>query len=574
MAIAQSLPTSNSPLAWLWNWLKNELAPYPGRGLLVARMVIAATVLMIISLTFRLPYGPYAALYAFNLSRESMEGTKRAVQSIVIGFFFAGAYILTGAMIVIGDPMLRFLWTVATLFLIFYGISATGSFAAWTRFGYMVVITIPVWDRDIGAQAKVNSVLWAIGMLTMASLIALLLEIGYASLRHGDDVMDPIVERLDCVEQLLRFYADGRPVDATTQSRVMRLALLGTSRLRHLISTRSRNGASYNTGASYNNGAQYIQQMGALAALTGRLMDLAANLPSFASHVADIDHDRIDKVANRIAQIRHDLENGRVPSAADLGEIDARPGLPLLGEIEKTVALIPGVFSGSQSLRIFDPSAPGDRDQQPAATRSTWFSSEHLKFGLKGCLAASLCYIIYSALAWPEISTSVTTCLLTALTTIGASRQKQVLRFAGALTGGYVFGMGTQVFILPYIDSIASFALLCSRAVATASYSAVFPAATGCRSTSTSAAGDVAFMAVSGNVRWTLSLKFTMNTSSRGSLPRTNSAVAAATSGSLVYILRLASTSSPTATWLSADSNAEIVWGWPFSSTRKFRAWR
>jgi multidrug resistance protein MdtO len=218
MAIAQSLPTSNSPLAWLWNWLKNELAPYPGRGLLVARMVIAATVLMIISLTFRLPYGPYAALYAFNLSRESMEGTKRAVQSIVIGFFFAGAYILTGAMIVIGDPMLRFLWTVATLFLIFYGISATGSFAAWTRFGYMVVITIPVWDRHIGAQAKVNSVLWAIGMLTMASLIALLLEIGYASLRHGDDVMDPIVERLDCVEQLLRFYADGRPVDATTQS--------------------------------------------------------------------------------------------------------------------------------------------------------------------------------------------------------------------------------------------------------------------------------------------------------------------------------------------------------------------
>jgi hypothetical protein len=115
----------------------------------------------------------------------------------------------------------------------------------------------------------------------------------------------------------------------------MRLALLGTSRLRHLISTRSRNGASYNTGASYNNGAQYIQQMGALAALTGRLMHLAANLPSFASHVADIDHDRIDKVANRIAQIRHDLENGRVPSAADLGEIDARPGLPLLGEIEK-----------------------------------------------------------------------------------------------------------------------------------------------------------------------------------------------------------------------------------------------
>ena len=258
-----------------------------------------------------------------------------------------------------GDPLLRFLWIVATLFLIFYGISATGSFAAWTRFGYMAVITIPLRDRHIGAQAKVNGLLWAIGMLTMASLIALLLETGYTALRQGDDLMDPILERLGCVEQLLRFYADGRPVDAATHSRVMRLAMLGTSRLRRLILTRS------------HNGAQYIRT-GALAALTGRLVDLAANLPRFASYVSGADHDRIDVVANRIAQIRHDLENKTVPRTADLGEIDACQGLPLLGEIERTVALILAVFSGSQSLRIFDPSAPADPDPQPAASNRHW----------------------------------------------------------------------------------------------------------------------------------------------------------------------------------------------------------
>jgi multidrug resistance protein MdtO len=59
-----------------------------------------------------------------------------------------------------------------------------------------------------------------------------------------------------------------------------------------------------------------------------------------------------------------------------------------------------------------------------------------------------------------EISTSVTTCFLTALTTIGASRQKQLLRFAGAFIGGFGIGMGAQVFILPYIDSIAGFTVL------------------------------------------------------------------------------------------------------------------
>src|SRR5579862_5401650 len=45
----------------LWQWLsvffRHELAPYPGRWSLVARMVIAATLSMIVIITFRIPYG-------------------------------------------------------------------------------------------------------------------------------------------------------------------------------------------------------------------------------------------------------------------------------------------------------------------------------------------------------------------------------------------------------------------------------------------------------------------------------------------------------------------------------------
>jgi uncharacterized membrane protein YccC len=54
----------------------------------------------------------------------------------------------------------------------------------------------------------------------------------------------------------------------------------------------------------------------------------------------------------------------------------------------------------------------------------------------------------------------VTTCLLTWLSTIGASRQKQILRLAGALVGGFVIGMGWQIFILLHLDSIGGFTLL------------------------------------------------------------------------------------------------------------------
>ncbi len=49
------------------------------------------------------------------------------------------------------------------------------------------------------------------------------------------------------------------------------------------------------------------------------------------------------------------------------------------------------------------------------------------------------------------------TCFSTAFSTIGTSRQRQVLRFAGFVVGGLLIGMGAQVFILPYVDSITGF---------------------------------------------------------------------------------------------------------------------
>jgi multidrug resistance protein MdtO len=85
---------------------------------------------------------------------------------------------------------------------------------------------------------------------------------------------------------------------------------------------------------------------------------------------------------------------------------------------------------------------------------------EYLRFALAGTAASMLCYVIYVGLNWPGISTAVTTCALTALSDIGSSRQKQILRIGGAAVGGFVFGLGSQILILPYIDSIVGLALL------------------------------------------------------------------------------------------------------------------
>jgi multidrug resistance protein MdtO len=142
-----------------------------------------------------------------------------------------------------------------------------------------------------------------------------------------------------------------------------------------------------------------------------------------------------------------------------------------LPTLERTLALIPDAFAGSQSVQEFVIS-PLD-DETPAATffvRDAVTNPAHLLFALRGTLAAVACYAVYNAIDWTGLSTSVATCFITALSTIGSSRQKQMLRLGGAVIGGIIFGMGAQIFVLPYLNSIFGFTILFCVVTAVASY--------------------------------------------------------------------------------------------------------
>lgn len=85
---------------------------------------------------------------------------------------------------------------------------------------------------------------------------------------------------------------------------------------------------------------------------------------------------------------------------------------------------------------------------------------EYIKFALKGCLATTICYVIYSAVAWPGITVCTATCIITAplfnsqspMFFGGTPVQRLAFRLAGSFTGGVIFGMGLQGLILPYVD--------------------------------------------------------------------------------------------------------------------------
>jgi multidrug resistance protein MdtO len=264
-------------------------------------------------------------------------------------------------------------------------------------------------------------------------------------------------DRLLAVQGLAEVYAEDQPAPQELAQRLVKYTMVGVSGLRRIL-------------ARSHYDRLYQDQLSAVVALTGRLVDLASSSAENPHQLLDADRDRLTRLATQIATIRKSLAESETLETAS--ELPIGPsGIPLLAEMERTASLIPQVFSGSESISAYFPSILDQEERASGFFKSDAFQNPaHIAFALRGCLAATLCYFTYEILDWRGIATSVTTCVLTALSSVGTSRQKQLLRISGAVAGGLILGIGSQVFILPYIDTITEFSLLFAAMTAVAAW--------------------------------------------------------------------------------------------------------
>jgi multidrug resistance protein MdtO len=214
--------------------------------------------------------------------------------------------------------------------------------------------------------------------------------------------------------------------------------------------------------------------MGTAIALVRRLVDIAANFQLAVSErtgaIDPADRQRCQALADEVAKVRRSLTFRQLPVEIKRPLQEAPSQLPFLPMMERTLALIPQAFSGAVSMDVLIPEPLEEEGSKPIFVADATSNPVYVQFALRGTLAAMVCYITYTALDWPGLSTSVITCFITALSTIGSSRQKQVLRLSGAVIGGIIFGMGAQVFVLPYLDGIAGFTVLFAIVTAIAAW--------------------------------------------------------------------------------------------------------
>jgi multidrug resistance protein MdtO len=439
--------------AWLWQFLKTELAPYPGRTWAVIRITIAATISMVLVMTFRVPFGYLAALAPLLLSRENPAATLRSFIGIAIISTVSALYAIGGVMLLVDEPLTHFLWVATSAFLAFYLIRVLSNYGLAIGFGAILGAAVPLWDdTQLTVNARTENTLWVFYSLIIGAAVTAAVEYLFHRVHPIDDLRLGIDSRLGAVEDLLREIEAGHPVSGKTEKEISLYSALGTSRLRRQL-----------LQSSYPR--PFITQMNVAVALLGRLIDLADSLRIVRSTQSiawrQVDRDRCVRLADQISSLRHDLMQRHPPRAVDIARQPEPCDVPLLPDMERTIALIGQAFSDTKSAEEWFVAAPLDPGAPSRLFVADALSNvDHLRFAVRGTLAAMFAYVVYQAIDWPGLSTAFVTCILTALSTIGASRQKQFLRLAGAIVGGFVFGMGAQIFVLPHLDSITGFTVL------------------------------------------------------------------------------------------------------------------
>ena len=427
------------------------------RAMVVARMVIAATLTMILVMMFRIPGGFEGALYAFLVARDDLRSTLRSGVAVAVSYTIGVRFVLMCAALFASYPDARFLWFALSMFVVFFALSTFENFAIAIGFAIILVLALPIWQTPTPAEHRVELTLWQAFACCLGTLVTIGVEAVFHSLFPKNRLLQGLDDRLSAVQGLTDAFGANAPVSDDVANRLAKYTIVGVSGLRRILA-RSRHESLDR------------DRLASVIALTGRLVDLGASSAKSPITAPECNRERLKRFVAQIAALRRSLAES-TPPEIQTGLPGGPSAIPLLPEMERTASLIPQVFAGSESVAVYFPAMLDEPEPVDRFFKKDAFQNPaHIHFALRGCLAATLCYFTYEILAWRGIATSVTTCVLTALSNLGTSRQKQFLRISGAVAGGLILGIGSQVFILPYLDGITGFSLLFAAVTAVAAW--------------------------------------------------------------------------------------------------------
>jgi multidrug resistance protein MdtO len=447
------MPPARSRKLDVLRMIQAELAPFSGRLAGSLRDTLGIVIALVVAMMLRVPGIALALSLLFLLQRDRPGLTLRSAVQMLSGAATACAATLFWVQLTDGTDIARFLGLVLGIFVAAFGMASTSLPLFFTLFGFYGFIDLAAWDTHRNPNVIVSSNLYGVASLAIVVLSAVAVEYIFG-IRHPDEELDREMQKhLSVLSRFFHVLARYPSIRDAEQLRslhntLVQSAHIGDVRMNELYNHMRNTSPTLSTvplGLHYRIGllARVLEKSSLIGFTTVSKRD-SYDRACYAAIAAQCDR-LMDHSSSNIQ-----WEPLRASSPPLL--IDIHTELQQYSESrispEDTAANPTAQIPFKPSFRLFLPDA--------------FTSADPATYALKLTLAATLCYTVYNAIAWPGILTCVITVLFTGLSPTGQMKQKQAYRFFGTVIGG-VFAIAAESLLFPNMDSITS--LVCMVAI-------------------------------------------------------------------------------------------------------------
>ncbi|MGC2967499.1 FUSC family protein [Paraburkholderia aspalathi] len=453
------------PLGQLSAFLRAELSAFPGRANLTMRSVLGCAIVLVVSMTLRVPEVALSLIAVFFVTQSNIVLTRLVALLAVIGTTCAIACIIGVFKLTFDYPLLRIVVASAIFFCSAYMMRAVAKLGLVFFLVSLIVIYAQTFaDRTDNAEALVRACLWVWVAVNYAVVLSLIINTLFLPAEPEQQLRAAMQGQLATARARLAIMIDANAPAVRIGALDLERAALTLQKLLRFSTMRHH--------YSEEDASAWL----ACVTVVSRIFEAAAVLPEHAvAHDAG-QIDAIRVVQDELVSLEHAIgDNLQWRHWGASREAPVLTSIPALDAMQRAL----NVFSEATRGAVAPPpedaaagSAAAKEAKEEPATKATkaaaptaqsepdiFANPRYARFALRTLFSVLICYVFYNAVNWPGIHTIMLTCLVVALPSLGASSRQGVLRITGALIGS-ALALFMVAFVIPQLESVTGLLLM------------------------------------------------------------------------------------------------------------------
>jgi multidrug resistance protein MdtO len=434
-------------------FLREELAPYPGRLNLALRVMLSSAVILVASLTLEVPFVGLSLIIALVIAQMNVVVSRLAGVLIILGITLGCTVTILLYKFTYDYPLLRILTTVALLYgcLYLYRAATLLGPAFWLA-AIIVSFAQTFVDQTDIAEILVRGILWVWVSFCYPVVVGLVVNTLLLPLEPKVQLNAEFHRQLQAIDARLAWLLGDReePSEPITLP-VVQKGALALQKLLKFTTMRDKRVKSEQ--------ARYL----ATIATVSRLYDAASDLPAEPVSAEPELVDAPRQLRSAVAELDAAIAGERAfvlpePSSSMRRDIAIEPivemqdALQALSEFEKNPS--PAAAAG---------------EMPPMLVPDAFTNPVYNQFALKTLLAVMISYLFYTGADYGGSHTIMLTCIIIAQSSAGAVMRKAWLRFFGAGIASLI-ALFHMVFVIPQIDSLVGVLMMVLPVMAVSSW--------------------------------------------------------------------------------------------------------